>query len=108
MNNHISISEAAELLSQTRKVFTEVFKHGTLIAEFYRPQNTDHQTPHDRDEIYVIATGTGTFLLDDKRFEFKVGDFIFVPAGTEHRFEDFSEDFATWVFFYGPTGGEQP
>jgi hypothetical protein len=24
----------------------------------------------------------------------------------EHRFEDFTEDFATWVVFYGPEGGE--
>jgi hypothetical protein len=24
-----------------------------------------------------------------------------------HRFEDFTEDFSTWVFFYGPVGGEE-
>jgi hypothetical protein len=29
-----------------------------------------------------------------------------VAAGIEHRFEDFSEDLAVWVVFYGPTGGE--
>lgn len=27
-------------------------------------------------------------------------------AQAVHRFEEFSEDFATWVFFYGPEGGE--
>ena len=27
-------------------------------------------------------------------------------AGVEHRFENFSDDFAVWVFFYGPEGGE--
>lgn len=32
--------------------------------------------------------------------------FIFVAAGQVHRFEDFSEDLAVWVFFYGPQGGE--
>jgi hypothetical protein len=25
----------------------------------------------------------------------------------EHRFEAMSEDFATWVMFYGPAGGER-
>jgi hypothetical protein len=25
-----------------------------------------------------------------------------------HRFEDFTDDFATWVIFYGPEGGERP
>jgi hypothetical protein len=31
---------------------------------------------------------------------------LFVAAGQTHRFEDFSDDFAVWVFFYGPDGGE--
>ena len=31
----------------------------------------------------------------------------FVKAGVEHRFLNFSEDFCTWVFFYGPDGGEE-
>ena len=33
---------------------------------------------------------------------------IWVPAGAEHRFEDFSDDLAVWVVFYGPEGGETP
>ena len=32
---------------------------------------------------------------------------IFVPAGIEHRFENFTDDFSTWVIFYGPAGGEK-
>ena len=31
---------------------------------------------------------------------------LFVPAGVEHRFEDFTDDLAVWVVFYGPEGGE--
>jgi mannose-6-phosphate isomerase-like protein (cupin superfamily) len=42
----------------------------------------------------------------DARFRFGPGDVLFVPAGVEHRFEDFSDDFVTWVVFYGPEGGE--
>jgi hypothetical protein len=26
---------------------------------------------------------------------------LFVPAGMIHHFEKFSDDFATWVIFYG-------
>jgi hypothetical protein len=32
---------------------------------------------------------------------------VFVAAGQVHRFEDFSSDFAVWVAFYGPDGGEK-
>lgn len=35
------------------------------------------------------------------------GDVLFAPAGIEHRFENFSDDFVTWVIFYGPVGGEK-
>ena len=34
------------------------------------------------------------------------GDVIFVEAGVPHRFEGYGEDFATWVVFWGPEGGE--
>jgi mannose-6-phosphate isomerase-like protein (cupin superfamily) len=38
---------------------------------------------------------------------FGPGDLLFVRAGVEHRFEEFSDDLAVWVSFYGPDGGEQ-
>jgi len=83
-----------------------VFAHGTLEVEMYAPTRTDPQKPHDRDEIYVVAHGTGTFFDGTKRQEVQPGSFIFVAAGQSHRFESFSSDFAAWVFFYGPIGGE--
>lgn len=37
---------------------------------------------------------------------------IYRPVGVDkqqpHRFVEFTPDFATWVFFYGPDGGERP
>ena len=83
-----------------------IFAHGTLEVELYTPVDHDPQTPHTRDEIYIIARGSGFFVDGDERYAVKEGGFIFVPAGKEHRFEDFSSDFAVWVAFYGPEGGE--
>jgi mannose-6-phosphate isomerase-like protein (cupin superfamily) len=103
----ISIENATKTLRKSKSVFVELFKHGTLVVEFYKPDKVDKQQPHNRDEIYVIASGTGMFFNGTTRRKFKPGDFMFVPAGVEHRFEKFSEDFATWVFFYGPVGGER-
>lgn len=106
-NKQMSIATAAKLLDDSKMLFKEVFTHGTLSVEFYKPDEVDHQKPHDRDEIYVIATGAGIFFDGEKRSNFNAGDFLFVPAGVEHRFEDFTDDFSTWVFFYGPVGGEK-
>lgn len=86
--------------------FATLFRHGSLEIEIYRPTGSDKQQPHRRDELYVIAAGSGMFFCDGERRPFVTGETLFVPAGMEHRFEDFSDDFSAWVFFYGPDGGE--
>ena len=80
--------------------------HGTLELGYYVPQGADPQQPHEQDEIYIVQSGSGVFLLGDERLPFEAGEALFVPAGVMHRFEDFTEDFAAWVVFYGPPGGE--
>ena len=49
---------------------------------------------------------TAGFFCDGETRDFAAGELLFVPAGVEHRFLDFSDDFVTWVLFYGPEGGE--
>jgi mannose-6-phosphate isomerase-like protein (cupin superfamily) len=93
-------------LANAKTVFLELFKHGSLSVEIYKPGEKDNQQPHDRDEVYIIISGTGNFFSGGKTAAFQPGDFLFVPAGVEHRFKDFTTDFATWVIFYGPSGGE--
>jgi len=85
----------------------EVLRHGSLEVRYYAPQGVDPQTPHSRDEVYVVASGSGHFVRGVERIAFESGDLLFVPAGMEHRFEDFSADLALWVMFYGPEGGER-
>jgi len=82
--------------------------HGSMTLRWYAPKRTDPQTPHDQDELYIVASGTGTFVRNDERVAFGPHDVLFAASGDIHRFEDFSDDFATWVVFYGPAGGESP
>ena len=108
MNFHFQVAKAAEQLrSEQDKRSTLLFSHGTMTVKYYAPQQVDPQTPHKQDELYVVASGTGTFVRDDERVRFITGDVLFAPAGIVHRFENFSDDFATWVIFYGPDGGEK-
>ena len=83
-----------------------VFAHGSLAVELYTPVGEDRQTPHTRDEIYFVAGGAGWFFNGTDRRPVGLGDFLFVPAGQVHRFEEFSADFAVWVAFFGPDGCE--
>ncbi|MGC2234867.1 MAG: cupin domain-containing protein [Pyrinomonadaceae bacterium] len=80
--------------------FTNVFSKGDFELEFFAPRGKDYQNPHEKDEIYVIARGNGEFVKEDERMTFTAGDVLFVEAGVEHHFENFSDDFATWVIFF--------
>jgi mannose-6-phosphate isomerase-like protein (cupin superfamily) len=88
------------------KRFATIFEHGTLQVEIYAPRGTDPQQPHTRDEIYFVATGSGEFVCGEARTPFNARDILFAAAGVAHRFENFSDDLAVWVLFYGPEGGE--
>lgn len=106
-NHHFRPEWALDQLpGEQGEAWRVLFEHGSLELEIYAPRGHDPQEPHDRDEIYVVISGSGEFLNGSRRHPFSPGDLLFVPAGTVHRFEEFSDDFATWVIFYGPPGGE--
>jgi hypothetical protein len=56
--------------------FVIAFEHGTQSVEMFAPRGVEAQTPHRRDEEYIVARGKGWF-------------------------EDFTDDLAAWV---GRTG----
>lgn len=97
-------------LSAVRKsddgLYGVLLENGTMELGYYKPNGCDDQKPHDQDEIYIVQSGHGVFVRGGESIPFGPGDALFVAAGVEHRFVEFSEDFATWVVFWGPTGGE--
>ncbi len=106
MAERLTPSAALAALATTDKPFVQLFRHGTLEVEFYKPEGVDRQQPHTRDEVYVIVSGSGYFVNGETRERFEPGEVLFAAAGVTHRFEEFTPDFVTWVFFYGPEGGE--
>lgn len=111
--HHITAAQAAGTLPgpptpeyPDGEPFAELLRHGTMSLELYAPVGRDLQQPHDQDELYIVVAGTARFVRGADTVDVAVHDVLFVPAGMEHRFVDFSDDFATWVVFWGPTGGE--
>ena len=105
---HVAASAAmAKLPRAGGKRFETAFRHGSLQVEIFAPRIRDTQRPHDRDEVYVVVRGSGFYVNGTQRYAFRAGDLLFAAAGEMHRFEEFSEDFFTWVLFYGPEGGEK-
>ncbi|MBK8556567.1 MAG: cupin domain-containing protein [Lewinellaceae bacterium] len=102
-----SAATLKQLSGHEGSTFLELFRHGTMSVELYKPEGLDLQQPHEQDDIYIVLHGHGQFLHGSTQVSFGPGDLLFVPAGIEHRFLDFSDDFCTWVIFYGPKGGEK-
>jgi len=107
MNNRLSAIRALQKVRDSADgQYAVLLENGTMELGFYKPGSVDRQQPHEQDEVYIVQAGHGRFERGDEVIDFEAGDAIFVAAGVQHRFVDFSEDFATWVVFYGPTGGE--
>jgi len=103
----ISFSEALRRLPGPQGEHNvTLFEHGSLVIKLSQPRGPDLQTSHSRDELYVVAQGSGEFVCGGARQTVSQLDVLFAAAGVAHRFENFSDDFAVWVFFYGPEGGE--
>lgn len=88
------------------KRFAVPIRHGTMSVEVYAPLGEDRQSPHSQDELYIVIGGSADFVKNGERIAVSAQDLLFVEAGAVHRFEAISEDFATWVIFWGPHGGE--
>ena len=101
--------ERAELrtaLAASDVPFVHALVHGSMRVELFAPRGVDTQQPHAQDELYVVSRGTSRFVKAGVEVDCQAGDVLFVEAGVDHRFVDFSDDFETWVIFWGPDGGE--
>jgi len=108
MEYHLKVSQALDLLRNSgSEQSATLLELGSLTVRFYAPQRVDRQQPHTRDEVYVVARGSATFRCCGKDILVEQGDVLTVPAHQEHQFVNFTPDFATWFFFYGPEGGER-
>lgn len=99
---HMTLEEALMSTPPPGNLASVIASLDDADVEFYEPRGEDVQKPHKRDELYFIARGSGTLHLESHDFQCAAGDAIFVGAHTAHRFSRFTNDFATWVVFFGP------
>lgn len=64
----------------------------------------DDQTPHLEDEVYYAVRGRATLFVDGVEHPVKEGTLLFVPARSEHRFQQITDDLVLIVFWAPPEG----
>ena len=62
-----------------------MLQHGNVELEFYAPRGSDPQQPHTRDEVYVIQSGSASFVMGKDRWKVVPGEVILAAAGVPHR-----------------------
>ncbi|HEY6336605.1 MAG TPA: cupin domain-containing protein, partial [Alphaproteobacteria bacterium] len=81
----VTLSAARASPNEPSRLSALMLRHGTLELRYYVPPMPDPQTPHSRDELYVVAEGKGHFVRAGERFACGPGDVLFVAANVEHR-----------------------
>jgi len=102
----LTVGESLQRLAETNADFARLIEKDIFDVSLYKPEKINPQTPHVRDELYVIASGSGKFFCAGETESVTTGDVLFVAAGVEHRFENFTADFSAWVIFFGPRPGK--
>jgi mannose-6-phosphate isomerase-like protein (cupin superfamily) len=97
-----SFRDEAAKVADLPEPYRVAFQRGEVTLLLFIPREKDTQTPHDRDEIYIVISGKGTFRRASELVRFAPGDVLYVGAHVPHRFESFSGDFKAWVVFFGP------
>ncbi len=79
----------------------EVWRDTVVSLSIFAPKDADHQGVHDRDELYVVVRGSGTFVCGATRHDFEAGDVLRAPAGVPHHFDCPRGNLIAWVIFWG-------
>ena len=75
----ISVASARQLPWKPGRS-AEAFVDGDLEIRFTPRPTNGPQTPHQRDEVYVVAVGSGFYRVDGKRTAVGAGDMCFAAA----------------------------
>src|SRR5450432_3371720 len=89
---------AALALPRTPGRSSEVFVDGDLEVRFAARPTNGPQVPHQPDELYFVASGSGHYRVEETVPQLVLATCCSVPR---NGFEDISEDFSVWVLFYG-------
>ena len=83
--------------------FIRIINKEDLITGIIRiqPNEKDKQTPHPRDEVYLLISGDGFLQIEDKSFKLEPNHLYFVPKETKHYFYGNTVELLILYFFGG-------
>lgn len=80
--------------------FARAFASDTLSVQLYTPKSGMYPTPPGVHIIYIVMRGRANMVVGHEKHDMKPGDVIPVGVDVTHEFENFTDDFATYVIFW--------
>ena len=95
--------EIADIIARARPdaPYVEFLRYPSLSVGVYRlpAGGVDRQQPHSEDEVYYVLSGRGRITVGTEQRAVEPGSTIFVAAGVEHHFHDFTAELTLLVLF---------
>lgn len=87
-----------------KKIFISKHETGSVLTQFawskFKPVDTCEKHRHyTMDEYFYVLKGKGIYIIEDEKLHLRVGDFIRIPAGTNHQFVNDSDDAIEFLYF---------
>ncbi len=81
--------------------YLEFFENNTMSMGLYvlPAGSKDEQSPHELDEVYVVAEGRAVLEVEGETFPATEGSVLFVKAKARHHFHTIETDLKVLVFF---------
>lgn len=93
--------ESGDLPTSDAGPYRELLRRPGMSLGVYRipAGGTDHQHPHQSDEVYVVVSGKATLRVDGQDHPVGPGSIVSVDRGIDHGFAEITEDLTVLVFF---------
>ncbi|MCI4320819.1 MAG: cupin domain-containing protein [Thermoplasmata archaeon] len=101
LTTKFSVESLATELRRSSGTSVEFLRAPAMSAGVYLLEagGTDHQSPHEQEELYYVVRGRGRFRSSTREIAVAPGDVLFVRAHEPHRFVEVVEDLVLLVVF---------
>lgn len=72
--DRLTVARALAALDGADAPFVTLLAERGVEVEIYKPEGVDRQQPHTRDELYVVISGSGSFVNGPARHPFEAGE----------------------------------
>jgi mannose-6-phosphate isomerase-like protein (cupin superfamily) len=98
------LHEVMEAHGEAGRLYHEFFAAPRLSMGLYvlPAGQTDPQSPHTEDEVYVVVKGQGTVQVDGEDRPLKPGSIVYVEQGVAHHFHSITDELTLLVVFAPP------